>query len=54
MMTLYGIRGFEYTKGHLDLFLISFLVLIVVWSALYKQGWDREEKAIALKWGKKI
>lgn len=51
MVFLYRIRGYEYAISHLDFFLLAFVVLIIVWSALYKQGWDREEKAIALKWG---
>ena len=51
MMIVFRIRGYEYTKDHLDYFLITFLVLIVIWSTVYKQGWDREEKAIAMKWG---
>ena len=51
MMVLYQIRGYEYAIDHIDFFLLAFAVLIIVWSALYKQGWDREEKAIALKWG---
>ena len=51
MMVLYKLRGYEYTISHLDYFLISFVILIIAWSAVYKQSWDREEKAIALKWG---
>ena len=52
MMTVYQVRGFQYTIEHLDYFLIFFMILIIAWSALYKKNWDREEKAVALKWGK--
>ena len=52
MMILFRVRGYEYTIGHLDYFLVIFGILIVVWSTVYKQGWDREEKAVALKWGR--
>ena len=51
LKVLYNVRGYVYTTGHLDWFLIMFEVLIVFWSVAYKQGWDRNEKAIALKWG---
>lgn len=50
-MVLYSVRGYEYTNDHLDFFQIAFVALIITWSAAYKQGWDREEKAVALKWG---
>ena len=52
MMILFRARGYEYTIGHLDYFLVIFGMLIVVWSTVYKQGWDREEQAVALKWGR--
>ena len=52
MMTVYQVRGFQYTIEHLDYFLLFFMILIIAWSALYKKNWDREEKAVALKWGK--
>ena len=51
MMTIYSVRGFQYTVEHLDYFLLFFMVSIIAWSALYKKNWDREEKAVALKWG---
>ena len=54
MMTVYQVRGFQYTVEHLDYFLIFFMILIIAWSALYKKNWDREEKAVALKWGKRV
>ena len=52
MIVLYSVRGYIYTENHEDWFLISFECCIAVWAVLYKQGWDRHEKAIALKWGK--
>jgi Calcium-activated chloride channel len=52
MVALYIVRGFEYTYGHFDWFLIGFVISIVGWTAVYKQGWDRECAIIATKWGK--
>lgn len=51
MIVLYSVRGYIYTVDRLDWYLVGFECGIVVWAVLYKQGWDRHEKAIALKWG---
>ena len=34
-----------------DWYMFGYLVLIIIWSAVYKQGWDVEQKVCALKWG---
>ena len=52
MIVLYSERGYIYTVDRKDWFLISFEILIAIWAVFYKQGWDRHEKAVALKWGK--
>ena len=52
MLVLFAIRGYEYTKGHIDWFLVGFVFAMVAWAAIYKQGWERECSIIALKWGK--
>jgi anoctamin-8 len=51
MIVLYSVRGYIYTVDRMDWYLIGFEGGIVVWAVLYKQGWDRHEKAVALKWG---
>ena len=51
MIVLYSVRGYIYTVDRMDWYLIGFELGIVVWAVLYKQGWDRHEKAVALKWG---
>ena len=53
MIVLYSERGYIYTVDRKDWFLISFEILIAIWAVFYKQGWDRHEKAVALKWGKR-
>ena len=52
MIVLYSERGYIYTVDRKDWYLISFEILIAIWAVFYKQGWDRHEKAVALKWGK--
>jgi hypothetical protein len=51
MLTIMELRGFWYTKDHFDWFIIGFGTLIILWAAVYKQSWERECSAIALKWG---
>jgi Calcium-activated chloride channel len=51
MVALYIVRGFEYTYGHFDWFLIGFVIFIVGWTTVYNQGWERECAIIATKWG---
>lgn len=51
MIVVFTIRGYQDTVDHIDGFLVGFLLLMVTWGAVYCRGWDRECKAISVKWG---
>jgi hypothetical protein len=48
---IYFVRGYSDTIDHLDWFLVAYLLGMVIWNVFYKTGWEREEKAISVKWG---
>ena len=50
---LFIFRGYEMAYGEFDWLVIGYVILVVAWSAVYKQGWDQECQAISLKWGTK-
>ncbi len=46
-----GNESTTFMIGRWDPIQVGTVIFIIMWGSLYKQLWDREEKAIAMKWG---